>query len=120
MCDSGQLEQLDFSERRREHAVNELRHLHARSNRVAVAITMLYMAFSAFAATSMTIAISSLIGHYLAGLPVIFAIAGVGLLLIACVNLVFEARNSLQGNDREVKFFYELENLRAEARKEAE
>ncbi len=117
LCESGQLEQLDFFEQRRQHAVDELRHLHTRSNRVALAVTMLYMAFSAFAATSMMIAINSLVGRYLEAVPVIFAVAGVGLLLVACVNLVLEARSSLKGNDREVKFFYELESLRAKSGK---
>ena len=113
MCESGQLERLDFSEQRRKHAVDELKHLHARSNRVAIAVTMLYMAFGAFAATSMMIAINAMTGHYLEALPVICAVAGVGLLIVACVNLVLEARSSLQGNDREVNFFHELESLRA-------
>jgi Flp pilus assembly protein TadB len=117
-CESGQLEQLDFSEQRRKHAVDELKHLHARSNRVALAVTMLYMAFGAFAATSMMIAINAMAGHYLEPLPVTCAVGGVGLLIVAFVNLVLEARNSLQGNDREVNFFHELESLRAKDRKQ--
>jgi len=80
---------------------------------------MLYLAFSAFAATSMMIALDSMTGHSLDALPVICAVAGVGLLLVACVNLVLEARSSLRGNDREVRFFYELESLRNGARKSA-
>jgi len=40
-------------------------------------------------------------------------VTGVSLLLVACVNLVLEARSSLRGNDREVSFFYELEGLRS-------
>jgi Protein of unknown function (DUF2721) len=120
LCESGQLEQLDFSDHRRKHAVEELNHLRSRSNRVAVAVTMLYMAFSAFAATSMMIAINSVTGRYLEGLPVICAVAGVGLLLVACINLVLEARSSLQGNDREVTFFHELESLRAKVGKSTE
>ena len=74
---------------------------------------MLYMAFSAFAATSMMIAINSMTGHFLEAVPVVCAVAGVGLLLVACINLVFEARSSLQGNERELRFFYELESLRS-------
>jgi uncharacterized protein DUF2721 len=117
VCESGQLEQLDFVEHRRKHAVDSLRHLQWRSNRAAVAITMLYLAFSAFAATSMMIAFDSIVEHSLDALPVICAVAGVALLLVACVNLVLEARSSLRGNDREVSFFYELERLRNGARK---
>jgi len=117
LCESGQLEQLDFVEHRRKHAVDSLRHLQWRSNRAAVAVTMLYLAFSAFAATSMMIALDSLTGHSLDALPVICAVAGVGLLLVACVNLVLEARSSLRGNDREVSFFWQLERLREKATK---
>ena len=117
LCESGQLEQLDFVEHRRKHAVDSLRHLQWRSNRAAVAVTMLYLAFSAFAATSMVIALDSVMGHSLEALPVICAVAGVGLLLVACVNLVLEARSSLRGNDREVNFFWQLESLREKATK---
>ena len=113
MCESGEFEKLDFSSHRRKHAIDELHHLHTRSNRVFVAVTMLYMAFSAFAATSMMIAINSMTGHFLEAVPVVCAVAGVGLLLVACINLVFEARSSLQGNERELRFFYELESLRS-------
>ena len=117
LCESGQLEQLDFVEHRRKHAVDSLRHLQWRSNRATVAVTMLYLAFSAFAATSMMIALDSIMDHSLDALPVICAVAGVGLLLVACVNLVLEARSSLQGNDREVSFFWQLESLREKATK---
>ena len=113
LCEGGQLEQLDFPDRRRQHAVEELIHLQSRSNRVSAAVTMLYLAFSAFAATSMLIAINSVTGNHIEGLPVVCAVAGVGLLLVACINLVLEARGSLQGNRREVAFFHELEGLRA-------
>jgi hypothetical protein len=41
LCESGQLQQLDFSDLRREHAIDELRQLHWRSNRMAVAVTAL-------------------------------------------------------------------------------
>src|SRR5216684_3784246 len=52
LCGSGQLEQLDFFEQRRKYAFDALRHLQWRSNRALVAVTMLYVAFGAFAATS--------------------------------------------------------------------
>ena len=115
LCESGQLEQLDFVEQQRKHAIDSLRHLQWRSNRASVAVTMLYLAFSAFAATSMMIALDSMTGHSLDALPVLCAVVGVALLLVACVNLVLEARSSLRGNDREVRFFYELESLREKA-----
>jgi len=114
-CESGELERLDCPEERRRHALEELSHLHTRSNRVSQAVTMLYVAFGAFVMTSMMIAIDSFTGHHLAILPVLFAVAGVSLLLVACVHLVLEARNSLKGNDREVQFFHDLEALRKQA-----
>ena len=117
LCESGQLEQLDFVEHRRKHAVDSLRHLQWRSNRANVAVTMLYLAFSAFAATSMMIALDSITEHSLDALPILCAVAGVGLLLVACVNLVLEARSSLRGNGREVSFFWRLESLREKATK---
>jgi hypothetical protein len=40
---------------------------------------------------------------------VLFASAGVGRLLVACVNLVIEATTALRNNDVEVRFFHELE-----------
>jgi hypothetical protein len=120
LCERGELEQLDFVEHRRKHVVDSLHHLQWRSNRAAVAVTMLYLAFSAFAATSMMIALDSMTGCSLDALPVLCAVAGVGLLLVACVNLVLEARSSLRGNDREVRFFYELASLREKATERTE
>jgi Protein of unknown function (DUF2721) len=116
LCESGQLDRLDFPEHRRERATEELRHLHWRSNRISVAVTMLYMAFCTFAMTSMMIAINSITGRHLEVLPILFAVAGAGLLIVACVNLVLEARSSLRGNGREARFFFELEGLRKRAK----
>ena len=116
LCESDQFEQLDFAEQRRGHLMEELRHLHFRSNRASAAVTLLYLAFCAFATTSLMIALKSIAGQHLEAVPVLCAVAGVALLIVACVNLVLEARRSLRGNDREVRFFYELDSLRAKAR----
>ena len=116
LCESHQFEQLDFAEQRRAHFMEELRHLHLRSNRASAAVTLLYMAFCAFAMTSMMIALNAVAGQHLEAVPVLCAVVGVALLIVACVNLVLEARRSLQGNEREVRFFYELETRRAQAR----
>jgi hypothetical protein len=105
----------EFPEVRRQHALDELRHLQSRSDRAMAAVTMLYMAFATFAGTSMAIAVDSLASHRIAALPVLFAFCGVGLLLGACVNLVIEARTALRGNDMEVRFFHELDGLREAA-----
>jgi hypothetical protein len=115
MCDQARRggEVLDFPESRRRHAINELRRLQSRSDRVMAAVTLLYTAFGSFAATSMTIAIDRVAGHHVAGAPTLFAIAGVALLLAASVHLV-DARTALRSNDLEVQFFFELERLRGE------
>ena len=105
----------DFPEVRRRHALDELQHLEGRSNRIMAAVTMLYMAFGSFSATSIVIAIDSVIGHRIVALPTLFAATGVFLLLIACVNLVIEARTALRSNDMEMRFFHELEGLRTAA-----
>jgi hypothetical protein len=108
-------EAFDFPEVRRRHALDELRHLQDRSDRAMAAVTMLYMAFGSFSATSMVIAIDSVVGHRIVALPALFAATGVVLLLIACVNLVIEARTALRSNDMEVRFFHKFEGLREAA-----
>ena len=105
-------EALDFLEKRREHIFDELRSLQVRSHRALIAVTMLYLACGSFAATSLMIAIDSLLSHRLAAAPTAFAVTGVGLLLIACTNLVREARTALLTNDLELRFLSELERLR--------
>lgn len=107
---------LDFPEQRRKHAYEALRRLQWRSDRAMFAVTMLYLAFSAFAATSLAIALDSVTGKHLAFVPTVLAAAGVALLLGACLNLVREARAGLRSNDAEVTFFHELEALREAAK----
>ncbi len=106
-------ELLDYPELRRQHAIESLRRLQWRSDRASVAVTMLYLAFSAFAATSLLIAIDSVTGRHLVEVPTVFAAVGVALLLGACMNLVREARTALRSNGAELRFFHELEALRA-------
>lgn len=103
---------LDFPDARRRHALDELRCLQGRSDRAIAAVTFLYLAFGSFAATSLAIAIDSLVGHRIQAAPTLFAITGVALLLAASVNLVIEARTALRSNAVEVQFFFELERLR--------
>jgi hypothetical protein len=50
-------EVIDYPDERRKHAIEELRRLQRRSDRVMAAVTLLYMAFGSFAATSMVIAV---------------------------------------------------------------
>ena len=113
LCESGELDKLDFAALRRRHAIEELERLQIRSRRVAVAVTLLYLAFTAFAGTSLAIGVRPLLGNYLIELPAVTAVGGVALLFVACIYLVLEARSSLQGNDRELRFFHQLETLRS-------
>ena len=64
---------LDFPEFRRRHALDSLRKLQWRSNRAMLAVTLLYMAFSTFAATSLMIAIDSVTGKHMPAVPTILA-----------------------------------------------
>jgi hypothetical protein len=107
-------EVIDFPDERRKHAIEELRRLQNRSDRVMAAVTLLYMAFGSFAATSMVIAVDSMTGHRFTAVPTLFAFAGVAFLLAASMNLVVEARSALKSNDLEVQFFFELERLRGD------
>ena len=107
---------LDFPELRRRHVHEALRRLQWRSDRAMFAVTMLYMAFSAFAATSLMIAVDSVTGHHMSAVPTALAAVGVGLLLGACLNLVREARAALRSNDAELVFFHELESRRDAAK----
>ena len=111
--ENGRLEQAEFPELWRKHIIEEMGHLRLRGKRASVAVTMLYAAFCAFAMTSMTIALNAITGHHLPAVPLLCAIAGVGLLIVACVNLLLEARTSLKGTDRELLFYNELESLRS-------
>ena len=107
-------EVLDLPDVRRRHALDELQRLQRRSNRAIAAVTLLHAAFGCFAMTSMAIAIDSITGHHIEATPTIFAFAGVALLLAASMNLVLEARAALRSNEKEVRFFFELERLRGE------
>jgi hypothetical protein len=103
---------LDFPEKRQAHLAVELGHLQWRSNHVIAAVTMLYMAFCLLVGSSLAIALDTLIGHYILGLPIILAGVGVGFVFGACVHLVLEARCAMQSNELDVQLFYELQRLR--------
>jgi hypothetical protein len=106
---------LDFQGVRRRHLLDQLRHLQSRGDRLMAAVTTLDMALASFAGTSLVIAVDAVTGYRIGALPALFAAAGVGLLLVARVNLVIKARTALRGNDMEVRFFHELEEHREAA-----
>lgn len=81
---------LDFPAERMEHVHRQLEHLQWRSDRLRAAMTALYLAFSSFVGTSLTLAIDDWLKNRLGSLPTLLAIAGVGLMLFASINLVRE------------------------------
>ena len=103
---------LDFPDRRLEHFHDQMRRLERRSDRLRFALTALYLAFSLFVGTSLTLAIDTMLNNWLALLPTLLAVVGVGLLLFASVNLVLEALEALRSNRLETKFYRELHQYR--------
>src|SRR3954471_8554265 len=106
---------LDLMAERLEHIGDQLDRLVWRSDRIRLALTLLYQAMAMFVGTSLTMAIDALIGNYLTALPTSLAIGGVTLLLVACIQLTREARAALRGNRVEIDFFRGLQEKRNEA-----
>jgi hypothetical protein len=107
--------ELDFPAERMEHVNVQLDHLQTRSDRLRAAMTALYLAFSSFVGTSLTLAIDDWLRNRLGALPTLLAIVGVGLMLYASINLVREALQSLGGNRRDIQFYRELNERRQAA-----
>lgn len=104
----------DFADARLAHIELLIDQLQARNRRIQRAVTALYLAFGAFVGTSITIAVDSFTGGHLVGVPTGFAVVGVGLLFVASMNLVLEARTALRTNQLEVEFYHELAARRRE------
>lgn len=103
---------LDFPTERRDHVADQLVRLEWRSDRIRYALSMLYLAFASFVGTSLTLAIDHLLGNRLIAVPTALSVAGVGLLLMACVNLIREAQAALLSNRREIAFYRDLQARR--------
>ncbi len=105
---------LDFVAERRAHVVDQLDRLVWRSDRVRYALTMLYMAFGSFVGTSLMLALDTMVGNrsLMASIATSLAVAGVGLILLATVNLVREALAALRANRREIQFYRDLQGRR--------
>jgi len=99
---------LDYVEERVGHVQDQLDRLLWRGDRIRIALTTLYLAFGAFAGTSLTLAIDVWTGNRLVALPTMLAVLGVALMLSACVNLVREAMEALRSNRLEIRFFRDL------------
>ena len=106
---------LDFIMERRAHIADQLGRLQYRSDRIRYALTLLYLSFASFVGTSLTLALDVLIGSNLAVVPTSLSMCGVGLMLVACINLVREAQAALRSNRLEINFFRDLQRLREAA-----
>jgi hypothetical protein len=116
--DCGKTE-LDFLAERMEHLQDQFRRLGRRGDRIRFALIALYVAFAMFVCTSLTLAFDAWVQNRLVALPVGLAIGGVGLLLFASVNLVFEALEALRSNRLEIRFYLELHERRVAAKARA-
>ena len=81
-------------------------------SRIRYALTTLYIAFTTFVGTSLVLAVDALLKNRLIALPIILAVAGVGLLLFASINLAIEALEALRTNRLEIRFYRELYDRR--------
>lgn len=116
---------LDFPAERLAHLDDQVRRLQWRSDRIRHTLSMLYVAFAAFVGTSLTLAVDTLMGRVVGGTARLegwhvgamgataLSVAGVGLMLLASINLVREARAALSSNRREVHFYRDLRALRS-------
>jgi hypothetical protein len=109
--------ELDFAGERLEHVHDQMSRLESRGDRLRYALTSLYMAFTCFVGTSLTLAIDAMLGNWLIALPVLLAMVGVSLLLFASVNLVLEALSALGSNRLEAQFYRKLRELRQAERR---
>lgn len=105
---------LDFPAERLEHIDLQLNRLIWRSDRIRLALTLLYLAMAMFVGTSFTMAIDALVGNYLTALPTATAMLGVLLLLLASVQLTREAHAALRGNGLEIAHYAELRRHRGQ------
>ena len=103
---------LDYVDQRRAHIADQLERLAWRGDRIRYALTMLYLAFASFVGTSLTLAIDVLVANRLVALPTALSVVGVGLLLMASVNLVREANAALKSNRLEIGFYRNLQARR--------
>ena len=103
---------LDYTTERLEHVHDQFRRLERRGDRIRFALIALYIAFASFVGTSLVLAIDALVQNRLIALPVALAVAGVGLMLFASINLGLEALEALRTNRLEVHFYKDLHERR--------
>src|SRR5688500_6605039 len=92
-------------------------HRHRRRSRIILrAVRLLYLALSAFVATSLSVAIEGLARFGLGPLPTLLALLGVLLMLVACLDLSREIRMAVQALDDE---FEQIEATRRTGQRRA-
>ena len=109
---------LDYLAERLGHIDDQVTRLVWRSDRIRHTLSMLYIAFAAFVGASLTLAADSILTgerHVIASVSTALSVAGVGLLLLASINLVREARAALASNRREIHFYRDLRARRIAA-----
>ena len=102
---------LDYLAERLTHLDDQVIRLQWRSDRIRHTLSMLYIAFAAFVGASLTLAVDAIFTgerHLIASVSTALSVAGVGLLLLASINLVREARAALASNRREIHFYRDL------------
>jgi hypothetical protein len=107
---------LDYPIERKAHTLEQIGDLEWRSDRVRLALTMVYIGFSSFVGTSLVLALDVILGSRLRELPTLLAVVGVACMLVATVNLTREARRALRSNHQEVRFFHDLQVRRKKDR----
>jgi hypothetical protein len=103
---------LDYPPDRLEQVHDQLGRLERRSDRIRFALITLYLAFTSFVGTSLVLAFDALVQNRLIALPIVLAVAGVGLLFFASINLVLEALEALRSNRLEIRFHRHLHERR--------
>lgn len=106
------LSPLDYTAERSAHIADQIGWLEWRSDRIRIALTTLYLAFSTFVGTSLALAVDVIAENRLWMLPTGLAVMGVILMLISCLNLVREAWAAVKSNRLEVKFYRDLQQRR--------
>ncbi len=105
--------QSDFVAERRAHVSDQLDRLERRSDLVRYALTLLYLSFSCFVGTSLTLAVHThFTRNFVAGVATGLSVFGVCSMLTASVNLMREATAALKSNRLEIRFFRDLQQLR--------
>lgn len=105
--------EMDFVSDRLEHVSVQLDRMILRSDRIRMALTLLYSAMAMFVGTSLTVALVTLLGDSLLFIPTTTAILGVVLMFSACIQLLRETQVALRNNRLEILFHRKLRNMRA-------